>query len=97
MNLPIEIHFQEGFRGQDVRIRLDQDVVKELTPRTRFQLGLAQVETVSAGPGQVLRIEIPEPGLAAEHIVRANDTCIVVNHLENVLTIRSVPVAPGYV
>lgn len=97
MNQPIEIHLQEGFRGEPVIIQLDDVVVARLTPKTRLQLGLAHIERLDAAAGQMLRIHLPDRLITAEHPLRANDHFLVVYVKENALTINSVPGEPGYV
>ena len=97
MSHSLEIHFQEGFRGEPLTISLDQAVLAQLAPKTRFQLGLADIHRIQAAEGQVLRIELPTLNVNVEHVVRAKDAFLVVNHNGNALTIRSVPDSPGYV
>lgn len=97
MSHSIEIHLQEGFRGESVVIEIDDAVLARLEPRTRFQLGLAHIERANAAVGQLLRIALPELGLTAEHRLSADDRWLIVNRQDRALTIRSVLDAPGYV
>ena len=97
MSHTIEIHLQEGFRGESVAIEIDGVAIARLQPRTRFQLGLAHIERVTAAAGQSLRIALPDLELEAEHRIRADDHWLVVNRRDHALTIRSVTDAPGYV
>jgi hypothetical protein len=97
MSQPVEIHLQEGFRGETVVIDIDDEVLARLAPSTRFQLGLAHIERADPTVGQSVRIALPELGLSAEHRLSADDRWLVVNRTGESLTIRSVSDAPGYV
>jgi len=97
MYLPVEIHLQEGFRGDRVVVHLDDVVRAKLTPRTRLQTGLAQIERLDARVGQTVRIDLPDRDITIEHHLRANDHYLVVCLVGNALKVSGVPDAPGYV
>lgn len=52
----IELHFQEGFSGQDATVAVDGRIVERFSARTRPQIGAAHVATLSVSAGQSVEI-----------------------------------------
>lgn len=49
---PIEFHFQEGFSGQTFEIIASGHICARVTASTRYQIGLAHIETIELKDGE---------------------------------------------
>lgn len=59
-SLPIELHFQDDFTGQQIEVRHDGKVIEAFAARTRYQTGLAHIVKLRAPVGA--RIDITVDG-----------------------------------
>ncbi len=96
MTQSYELHFQEGFTGEAIEIRLDGKLVKTIKPKTRMQTGLAQIETIDAAPGQKVAVRAEESGESAELTLRKGQQFVNIARLAAGLVIESADVSPGY-
>jgi hypothetical protein len=92
-----EFHFQEGFTGEVVTLEIDGREIARFNARTRFQTGLAQIETVALEDGQVVTIRVPERSLTELYQKAPGDRWVAVNIAGGKLSVRSVEASPGYV
>jgi antitoxin (DNA-binding transcriptional repressor) of toxin-antitoxin stability system len=92
----IELHLQEGFRGETVAIRLDGAPVAELVARTRMQLGLAHVERLQVRAGQTLALAIPAARLEASLVLDADSPVVTANLVGGALRLAYPQAPPRY-
>lgn len=90
------IDFQEGFIGEPLEIRADNQVCARLAPRTRLQTGWAHRAEIQADPGADLVIALPDAGLEQHFAAPADGHYILVNRDEHGLHIKSTEDEPGY-
>jgi hypothetical protein len=55
-----ELHFQEGFSGENVEVLLDGRTMAEFEARTRMQIGVAHIEKLALDPGQTITVRIKD-------------------------------------
>lgn len=92
----IEIHFTEVFSGQGAQLLIpDQDPIT-LTLQTRFQTGLAHVETLELSDGKEVHLKLDEPDLEATITVDATRPFVVVGLQEDRLSVTYEVTTPGY-
>jgi len=92
----LELHLQEGFSGQAVIVAVDAQVCARFDARTRLQLGLAHVETLSVEPGQTVTVEVPSLGLRQAYAVADQDTILTANLVDHALILRPARGPVGY-
>jgi hypothetical protein len=97
MGKPYEFHFQEGFGGQSISIEVDGLPNRQFLARTRMQIGLAQIETLSLKVGQTVTVNIPELSLSQSHKVTKQHRWISVNLINLSLILKGLDASPGYV
>ncbi|WP_048709316.1 hypothetical protein [Microvirga massiliensis] len=54
----IELHFREGFDGQEIEVMVNGQPVASFTARTRMQIGLAHIEKLEIGEGDSVIVRI---------------------------------------
>lgn len=96
MPQPLELHLQQGFSGQAVTIAVDAQVCARFDARTRLQLGLAHIETLSVEPGQTVTVEVPSLGLRQTYAVTDEDTILTANLVDRALILRPAQGPVGY-
>ncbi|MEH6631562.1 MAG: hypothetical protein V7776_12070 [Halopseudomonas aestusnigri] len=105
----LELHFQEGFDGEDIEIIVGNRVVTRLKLRTRMQTGLAHIEKLMPFEDearQEVQIAIAELGQICCIKAADNDTVyevgksepefVLVNLQDGKLTFQTTYTAPGY-
>lgn len=91
-----ELHFQEGFSGETVEVRLDTKQIAVFTIKTRMQIGLAHVEKITASEGDRVEILIKESGLSKTVSAIDNGNYIIINLKNGKLEVSVSRVSPGY-
>lgn len=95
-----ELHFQEGFLGQQVEVLLDDQRVAQITPRTRPQIGLATITKVPARNGQRITVMmISEQSDGTDSVFAVFDPqkpYLALNLVDGSLTIHATDRLPGY-
>jgi hypothetical protein len=56
----IELHFQERFSGEAIEIEVDGGKVAAFSAKTRYQIGLAHVETISVLDNSKIKLRISD-------------------------------------
>ena len=93
---PIEFHFQEIFRGERIDIMTGDEILAQVTAKTRFQTGLAHIETLELCDGEEVRLEIRELDLKASLEVDVTRPYVTVNLIDGQLRVETTTVSPGY-
>lgn len=96
MNHDIEVHFQEGFVGQQIDISVDGQLMISFEARTRFQTGLAHIEPMTVREDQVVAIAIDELGIRDSFHIEASFPYVTVNLADGQMLIRQTEMLPGY-
>lgn len=60
-----EIHFQNGFTGDAVEVRVDGVLVSSFQARTRMQIGVAHVLPLEVDGAREVTVSLPKTGVAA--------------------------------
>lgn len=92
-----EFHFQEGFNGETVEVRVEGESCLKFEAKTRMQLGLARIETLQLQKGQLVSIVIAALGLYQDIRIGSAERWVTVNIADHTLVVRSVQEMPGYV
>ena len=91
-----EIHFTEGFTGQSVIIEAGDRRIAEPELRTRFQTGLAHIETLDLEEGE--KVSFHAEGIEEKSFTAETERPFVVVRLDNgALDIAKSHDRPGYV
>jgi hypothetical protein len=100
MSAKFEIHFQEGFDGNDVSILLNDEEIQHKSMTTRMQTSLAHLQNVDANPGDVVTIvfndEDLEDGPQYTVCLDQEKNYLVVNKLNNRIALDTTDKMPGY-
>ena len=91
-----EFHFQEGFTGETIDIRVNGAEVSRFAATTRLQIGLAHIERLRLSPGDTIQISIQASGTSLVLAVNSEERYIFVNLVQNKLEITPSKHAPGY-
>jgi hypothetical protein len=92
----IELHFQEGFTGDDVDIYVEGKPVAHFAARTRLQTGLAHIETLDVPVGATVEIAIPARGCRNRISITKETSHVTINLEDQQLRIQSSKETPGY-
>ena len=92
----IELHFQEGFSGEAVEVRVAGKAAAHFVARTRVQTGLAHIEKLELADGTTVRITMPATGAEASFKVSKASPHIVVNVVNQKLNVEAKKESPGY-
>jgi hypothetical protein len=65
-----EIHFQSGFTGEPIEVRVDGVLVSSFQARTRMQVGVAHVLPLEVDADRKVTVLLPKAGLSASFHVR---------------------------
>ena len=95
--LSFEVHLQEGFTGQLVEICAGGRVLAQVLAATRFQTGLAGIETLDLTDGTVITVRVSEMNLESDISVGSAEPFITVALGDGRLVVNSQAVRPGYV
>lgn len=96
MGKSVEFHFQEGFTGHVVTLAVDGKVQLSSETQTRYQIGLARIETFELTSGQTVTIEVPDLKIGETYEVGESDQWVSVNRIDHSLVIRPEIQSPGY-
>lgn len=91
-----EFHFQEGFRGERVKLQCGDSVPIEILARTRFQTGLAHIETLELTDGQEVSIHITELDIETTFKVDAAKPFVTLTIVDGLLRVGNTATRPGY-
>ena len=91
----VEFHFQEFFRGEEVRILVNGEPAAAFTATTRPQIGLAHVQPVQAGAGD--RVTVCIDGVGERSIdIEEGVAYWIVNLVDGALTVVPGRDSPRY-
>lgn len=96
MTDPVELHFQEGFYGQHATVSVAGKPAMKLALTTALQTGLAHVATIDAGPGDRVTVTIDGTDQHVSHKLAKGESHVLVNHVDDRLTLRTATESPGY-
>lgn len=91
-----ELHFQEGFTGEGVEVRVDGSVVESFEARTRMQTGKARVLRLDLEAGQAVSIALVGGGPAGSFPVRGESPYVRINLVDGDLVIEPGKDMPRY-
>lgn len=91
----IEVHLQEVFSGETVWLTVAGRERARLEARTRFQTGLAGIETLTVHEGEEVTIEVDGSSCANVTAERSRPY-IVVKMLDGRLEVTKTARCPGY-
>lgn len=91
----VEIHLQEVFSGETVWLTVDGRDRARLEARTRFQTGLAGIETLRVHEGEEVTIRV-DGGRCANVTAERSTPYIVVKMIEGRLEVTKTARCPGY-
>ncbi len=92
----IEVHFQEGFHGQRVRLMVAGRTVADFLARTRVQTGRAHVETLDLDDGDEVLIRLDDPPLEERVVVDVGKPFVTVYFNDQQLNLHKESRMPGY-
>lgn len=85
----IELHFQEVFSGETVRISRNGNQIGERKLKTRFQTGLAHIEKIEVDLGDTIKVEIVEKSVSSSIKIADNTVDYAVTFDGNAINIKS--------
>jgi N-methylhydantoinase B/oxoprolinase/acetone carboxylase alpha subunit len=91
----VEVHLQEVFSGETVWLAVEGLDRARLEARTRFQTGLADIETLKVHEGDEVTIRVDGGGCTGVTAERSNPY-IVVKMIEGRLDVTKLARSPGY-
>lgn len=96
--IEMEIHFQEGFFGQNVRIDIGNESLIEVTAATtKLMIGLAEIVKLNVADGQKIIISVEgEPESGQTFFAQSDRPFVVVSRTESGLTLDFPEKTPGY-
>jgi len=95
VSFTLEVHFQEVFSGEEIHIYVNGRRRASLTARTRFQTGLAAIETLEVHEGEEVMITTDDNAQARTSAASAYPY-IIVKMVGGRLDLQSAAQQPGY-
>lgn len=92
----VELHFQEIFSGEHIDIVVDGEVRAQFVAKTRFQTGLAHIETIELYDEQEVVLKIQELNLKATVKVERYKPFVIVKLKGGKLHTENTEISPGY-
>lgn len=92
----IEFHFQEIFTGEQIVIKLGDEVRAQIVAKTRFQTGLAHIESLELCEGEEVTLYIGEMDLKAIVKVDVSKPFVTVKMRDGQLQVENTAMRPGY-
>lgn len=96
MPMHCELHFQEGFSGEQVELLVDGRSMAEFEARTRMQIGVAHIEKLALDPGQTVTVRMKDRDVEGSITAVAGKKFIIVNISGDLLTLKNSDATPGY-
>lgn len=94
--MKLELHFTEGFSGQEISIHVADRIVAEFSAQTKFQTGLAHIEMLDLRDGQEVVINFSDPKTSVHLDVDASHRFVTFALQDGKLTTRKTDTRPGY-
>lgn len=94
--MKLELHFTEGFSGQEISIEIEGRTVAEFSARTKFQTGLAHIVMLDLQAGQEVTIKFSDPKTSVHLDVDASHPFVIFALQDGVLTTSKTDTRPGY-
>ncbi|MFL4468364.1 hypothetical protein ACERZ8_00200 [Tateyamaria armeniaca] len=94
--MKLELHFTEGFSGQQISIHVNGRTVAEFSALTRFQTGLAHIEVLDLPDGEEVVIDFSDPKTSVHLDVDASHPFVTFALEHGVLTTHKTNTRPGY-
>lgn len=94
--MKFELHFTEGFTGQTISIEIEGMIVAEFSAHTRFQTGLAHIETLDVQDGEEVSIKLSDPMTSVHFDVNASHPFVRFALQDGVLIKSETDKRPGY-
>ena len=91
-----EFHFQEIFTGERVDMMTGKEVRAQIEAKTRFQTGLAHIETLQLRDGEEVVIAIGKVNLKATVKVDVTKPFVTVKMVDGALQVENTDTRPGY-
>jgi hypothetical protein len=91
-----ELHFQEIFTGERIDIIASDKVRAQVVAKTRFQTGLAHIETLELCNGEKVVFQIVELNLQATIKVDVTKPFVSVKIINGQLQVDGTDIRPGY-
>lgn len=79
---PVELHFTEGFAGEEITVSINEEEVRRFSAKTRFQIGVAEIVHLQVSPGDVVGISVGDLE-TEETITLAEPPLYVIVRFEN--------------
>lgn len=93
----VELHFQEGFSGHTVEVRVGSRIEASFEAKTRYQINLAHVLELELRPGRRVDIRLPETGERIELPTRELSRYYLISRgREGGLTVQATEELPKY-
>lgn len=91
-----EFHFQEIFTGERIDIITGDEVRAQIMAKTRFQTGLAHIETLKLCDEEEVVLMIGELNLKATVKVDVTKPFVTVKMMDEQLQVENTDMRPGY-
>lgn len=95
--MQIELHFTEGFSGEEISILVEGRIVAEFSAQTKLQTGLAHIEMLDLPDGEEVVVNINRPKTSVHLDVDASHPFVTFALQDGVLLTRKTDLRPGYV
>lgn len=95
--MQIELHFTEGFSGEEISILVEGRIVAEFSAQTKLQTGLAHIEMLDLPDGEEVVVKITRPKTSVHLDVDASHPFVTFALQDGVLLTRKTDLRPGYV
>jgi hypothetical protein len=92
----VEIHFQEGFLNDELRLLVNSTLVETFNLNTRLQTGLASIKKLDVNPGSTIQVVMPGHEIKGQFIVDQAHRYVKVNIKEGKVVISATDQMPGY-
>jgi len=92
----VELHFQDGFEGETIEVSVNHALRARITPKTRYQINLAHMETVEVEEGDMLKLHAPESKISAEIRVERNHKYYMISRRADKLLVKPTGELPKY-
>lgn len=94
--MQLELHFTEGFSGEEISILVEGRIVAEFSAQTKFQTGLAHIETLDLPVGEEVVVNFSKPETSVHLDVDASHPFVTFALQDEVLITRKTDIRPGY-
>jgi len=91
-----EFHFQEVFTGEQIKIITHHKVQAQIVARTKFQTGLAHIETLELADKEEVTLLIEELNLELTFEVDAKKPFLAIRMADGNLQVDYTATRPGY-